>query len=63
MVPDTIDALYRELAGIIIDELPWTFLTLNVETYIAHRRVEGLSSPFRANPVWNAEHLSLEAEP
>jgi ABC-type transport system substrate-binding protein len=58
--PDSVDAIYAELSSIIRDDLPFTYLTLNVMTYIAHRLVKGLSSPFRANPVWNAEHLWIE---
>jgi ABC-type transport system substrate-binding protein len=60
MVPDERDAAYREIMPIIQDEQPWTYLVLNVITCVAHRRVKGLSTPFRANPVWNAEFLWIE---
>lgn len=60
--PDVIDAVYAELSDIIRAEVPMTYLTLNVETYVAQRRIKGLSTPFRANPVWNAEHLWIEEE-
>jgi ABC-type transport system substrate-binding protein len=60
--PDSMDAIYAELSSIIRDDLPYTYLTMNVMTYIADRRVKGLSSPFRANPVWNAEHPWIEEE-
>ena len=43
-------------------EQPFTFLTFGVETYVAHRRIKGLSSPFRANPLRNARHLWIEDE-
>jgi ABC-type transport system substrate-binding protein len=62
MVPDERDAAYREIMPIIQEEQPWTYLVLNVITYVAHRRVKGLSTPFRANPVWNAEFLWIEEE-
>ena len=43
-------------------ELPFTYLVLDVETYVAHRRIKGLSSPWRADPVWFMEHLWLEED-
>jgi hypothetical protein len=58
--PDVIDLIYTELSDIIRADVPMTYLTMNVETYVAHRRIKGLSTPFRANPVWNAEHLWIE---
>jgi peptide/nickel transport system substrate-binding protein len=58
--PDVIDPIYAELSEIIRTDVPMTYLTMNVETYVAHRRIKGLSTPFRANPVWNAEHLWIE---
>jgi len=57
---DVIDQIYAELSEIIRADVPMTYLTMNVETYVAHRRIKGLSTPFRANPVWNAEHLWIE---
>ncbi len=62
LVPDERDAAYREIMPIVLEEQPWTYLVLNVITYVAHRRVKGLSTPFRANPVWNAEFLWIEEE-
>ena len=58
--PDEIDSLYREMMPIFQAELPMTYLTLNVETYVAHKRIKGLSTPFRANPEWFAEYLWIE---
>ena len=57
---ETLGAIYRELAPIVQQEQPFTFLTFGVETYVAHRRVKGLSSPFRANALWSAGHLWIE---
>lgn len=58
--PETLDSIYRQLAPIVQTDHPFTFLTFGTEMYIAHRRVQGLSSPFRANPIWAAGHLRLE---
>jgi hypothetical protein len=44
-------------------DVPYTYLTQAVETYVAHRRVKGLSTPFRANVYWDVEHLWIEEEP
>jgi ABC-type transport system substrate-binding protein len=59
---EAVDQIYAELSNIIRADVPMTYLTMNVETYVAHRRIKGLSTPFRANPVWNAEHLWIEEE-
>ncbi len=60
--PDEMDEIFRGLMTIFREDLPFTYLVLNVETYVAHRRVKGLSSPFRANPLWSVEHLWIEEE-
>jgi peptide/nickel transport system substrate-binding protein len=57
---ETLGAIYRELAPIVQQEQPFTFLTFGVVTYAAHRRVKGLSSPFRANALWSAGQLWIE---
>ena len=62
MVLDDQDAIYRELMPIIQEEQPWTYLIITVMPYVAHRRVKGLSTPFRANIVQMAEHLWIEDE-
>ena len=62
MDPDEKDAIYRELTPIFQAELPMTFLTLEVETYVAHRRIKGFSTPFRANPTRAMEYLWIEDE-
>jgi peptide/nickel transport system substrate-binding protein len=58
--PQSLDAIYEELAPIIQEDQPVTFLILGTEIYAAHRGVKGLSSPFRANPLWSAGHLWIE---
>lgn len=60
MDPDEIDRTYRELAPIFQAELPVTFLAPSVVTTIAHRRLRGLSGPFRASPVLHMDELWLE---
>ncbi len=60
--PDEQDRIYRELMPIFQAELPTTFLQPQVETFVAHRRLRGLSSPFWANPLQNIEYLWLEDE-
>ena len=62
--PDEMDEIFRGLMPIFREHLPFTYLVLNVETYVAHRRVKGLSTPFRANPLeYSAvEHLWIEEE-
>jgi peptide/nickel transport system substrate-binding protein len=60
--PESLDDIYLEMAPIIQEDQPVTFLTFGTEMYIAHRRVKGLSSPFRANPIWAAGHLWIGDE-
>ncbi len=60
--PDEEDRIYRALWAIFQADLPVTFLCLWVATTVAHRRVRGLSSPYRADPVWCMEDLWLEDE-
>lgn len=61
-VPEEIDAVFRQLQEIFQRELPFTFLTLDVETFAAHRKVKGFSTPFRAEPAWHAEDLWIEED-
>ena len=58
--PQQLATIYQELAPIFQEEQPVTFLTFGTEMYVAHKRVKGLSSPFRANPSWYAGHLWIE---
>ena len=60
--PDEMDEIFRGLMTIFREDLPFTYLVLDVETYVAHRRVKGLSTPFRANPLMFEEHLWIEDE-
>ena len=60
--PETLDGLYRELMKIFEADHPVTFLHPIPSTHVVHRRVAGLSSPYRADPVWYMEHLWLDEE-
>lgn len=57
---DEEDRLYGELAKIFRAELPLTRLVWIPEVTFAHRRVQGLSSPFRADANTNMEKLWVE---
>ena len=58
--PNVEDRIYRELMEIFRADLPVTFLHPNVRISFAHRRVRGLSSPWRTDPVAHMEELWLE---
>ncbi|MGH7411979.1 MAG: ABC transporter substrate-binding protein, partial [Candidatus Methylomirabilis sp.] len=60
--PDAEDRIYRELANIVRADAPVTFLCPKVDLELVHRRVQGLSSPWRAEPLEFMEHLWLEDE-
>ncbi len=60
--PDEEDRLFRQLAEILREDLPVTFLVPRVLTVVAHRRVRGLSSPFRAFAARHMEDLWLEED-
>lgn len=62
MNPDERDSIYRELWPIFQAELPMTPLYPAVWTYVAHRRVRGLSSPFRPDPLWYMDELWVEED-
>jgi peptide/nickel transport system substrate-binding protein len=62
MDPDEEDRNYRELMLTFKEDLPVTFLYPHVSTTIIHRRIRGLSSPFRDDPVWYMEDLWIEDE-
>lgn len=60
--PEAEEATYRELSDIMREEAPVTLLHGVVGTYFVHRRVRGLKSPWRADPVWFMEDLWVEEE-
>lgn len=62
MDPETQDRVYRELWEILSTDMPVTFLFGWPETFAAHRRLQGLSSPYRSNPITYMEELWLEED-
>ena len=57
------DSLYAAMYAIMETWLPITLLAPQVQWFAANDRIRGLSSPFRANPLWHAEHLWVEESP
>lgn len=60
--PDEEDRLYGELAEIFRAELPLTRLVFMHDVTFAHRRIRGLSTPFRADANTNMEKLWVDEE-
>ena len=60
--PDEADRIYGKLMPIFQEDLPVTFLYPLVRTTVANRRVHGMSSPYREDPVWYMDELWLEDE-
>jgi peptide/nickel transport system substrate-binding protein len=60
--PEEQDALYREINEFIQEDLPFTILFPQLYSHVVDRRIHGLSSPYRADPVWNMEFLSFEKQ-
>ena len=60
--PNESDRIYRELMGIFRVEQPITYLLPAISTSVVHRRIQGLSTPFRADPLPFMEDLWLEGE-
>jgi hypothetical protein len=58
--PDSRDLIYTELWKILQRDIPITFLQPYIQGRIVHRRIKGLSSPFRIFPLCHMEHLWIE---
>jgi peptide/nickel transport system substrate-binding protein len=58
--PRILDTIYLELMEIFQSDLPAIFLHPVTSTHIVRRHLAGLSSPYRADPVWYMEHIWLE---
>ena len=58
--PDEVDRLYRELSDVYRADLPTTRLAPIASVAFAHRRVQGLRTPFHANPDRFMEDLWLD---
>ena len=61
--PEAEDRIYREIWEIFRADLPITFVPTHVQHHVAHRRLRGLSSPWRADLLLFMEDLWLEDEP
>lgn len=62
MDPDEEDRIRREVAEIFQTDVPATFFFPQLWTVVTHRRIHGLSSPWRADPLIYMEELSLDGE-
>jgi peptide/nickel transport system substrate-binding protein len=58
--PAELDRRKRRIAEIIQEDLPVTFLFPAVGTFIVHRRIRGLSSPWQADPLRHMDELWIE---
>lgn len=58
--PGVIDDAYRQLSNVLGIDQPITFLFRAAVPHIVHRRVKGLTAPFRANPLLFTEDLWLD---
>jgi peptide/nickel transport system substrate-binding protein len=61
-VPDWEERRNLELYEVFQKDVPVTFLHPVMHGYIAHRRIKGLSSPFRVFPANAMEYLWIEEE-
>jgi ABC-type transport system substrate-binding protein len=61
--PDEQDEIYREIAGVLRADQPITYLHWWVVTTAVHRRVEGLSDPWRTDPLTHMADLWIADEP
>lgn len=57
------DSAYRALWPVLLEEAPVLLLHPQVTAHVVHRKVKGLRSPYRANPVRWLEDLGIENEP
>ena len=60
--PVVADSLYREMWPHLLGDIPVTFLAPRVRLFVSDRRLHGLSSPNRGDPVWYMENLWWEEE-
>jgi peptide/nickel transport system substrate-binding protein len=59
---DEKDRIYKKIMPIFYEDLPMTLLLPTVFTHVAHKRIKGLSSNYRSEPVWFMEYLWIEEE-
>ena len=57
------DPLLDPMHAIFRRDVPITLLGPRIKANIVHQRIRGLSTPWRASPIWHLEHLSISEEP
>ena len=57
---DDEEAIDVEMTRIFQADVPATILFTRVDTTLASRRIHGLSSPWKINPIWAIDELSLD---
>ncbi len=60
--PEVQDTLYSQINDMLQRDVPVTFLYPYFETSVAHRRIRGLSTPDRVNPLEYIDELWIEDE-
>lgn len=60
--PATADSLFLEIVHIFREEQPLTYLLPDLMYSVAHRRIRGLSSPYRHDPVAAMEYLWIDQD-
>ena len=60
--PEANDQIYREVMEIFRADLPVTFLFPATALCVAHRRLHGLSTPYRIPVAGNMEYAWIEDE-
>ena len=58
--PVEVDRAYEEVTRLFHTDVPISLLFPIVHTMVAHRRLRGLSSPWRSEPVWHMEDLWVD---
>ena len=58
--PDEVNRIVSEIQPLMLQDLPLTFLFLHIHTCVAHKRIQGLISPYRSFPVQHMEYLWIE---
>ncbi len=58
--PREVDRAYDAVTQVFHEDVPISLLFPIVHTWASHRRLRGLKSPWKSEPVWNMEELWLE---
>ncbi|MBW1901974.1 MAG: peptide ABC transporter substrate-binding protein [Deltaproteobacteria bacterium] len=60
--PEEVNRIFSEIMPLMAQDLPLTFLFPQIHSCVVHKRIKGLSSPYRAYPLAHMEHLWIEEE-